>query len=352
VVFKGEHAVGKEGPYRQLFMDICHELMDEEHKGLGLLMKVPNAETATGENRDVYIPRPSRQSLEDLAMWEHVGRLFGLAMRTGVLIPLSLPSVFWKPIVGEPLGLNDLKGVDQHCKQWLEDSYTEEEFNSCDFTYATALSDKTLREFMKGGAARSVPFEDRDAFFKRVLDARLQESRPQVESIRRGICQVIPADLLCLFPWEDLAMAVCGKAVIDVDLLEAHTRYNGLDPTAEHVRFFWECMRGLTQPQLTRFVRFAYAQERLPTTEEDYRRTRTTMTIKGSTRDGNPDEQLLHADTCFFNVELPAYSSFEIMRARLLAVINTDVDAMDADDDVDDLQHGGIGSESGSEFEF
>ena len=39
VVFRGEHAVGKEGPYRQLFMDICHELMDEEL--MGLLMKAP-----------------------------------------------------------------------------------------------------------------------------------------------------------------------------------------------------------------------------------------------------------------------------------------------------------------------
>jgi len=351
VVFRGEHAVGKEGPYRQLFMDICHELMDEEL--MGLLMKVPNAETATGENRGVYIPVPRARGLDLLALFEHIGRLFGLAMRTGVLIPLSLPAVFWKPLVGEALTLNDLKAVDQHCKQWLEATYTRVEFECCDFHYATALSDKTVVEFVQAGSSVPVPFEDRHTFFNRVISCRLSEALAQVQAIRRGLCDVVPAKLLHLFPWEALAKGVCGNAVIDLDLLQAHTRYNGVDPQAPHVGHFWGCMRGLTQAQLARFVRFAYAQERLPTSEDDYRRTRTTMTIKGSTREGNPDDQLPHADTCFFNVELPAYSTLGVMRARLLAVINTDVDAMDADEDMDDLAQGtGVQSESGSEFEF
>ena len=43
----------------------------------------------------------------------------------------------------------------------------------------------------------------------------------------------------------------------------------------------------------------------------------------------------------------------QVMRARLLAVINTDVDAMDADEDLGDLPHASTAqSESGSEFEF
>lgn len=44
----------------------------------------------------------------------------------------------------------------------------------------------------------------------------------------------------------------------------------------------------------------------------------------------NPDLQLPHADTCFFNVSIPAYSSLEIMKQKLLTAI-THTLAMDGD---------------------
>jgi hypothetical protein len=34
------------------------------------------------------------------------------------------------------------------------------------------------------------------------------------------------------------------------------------------------------------------------------------------------DGRLLHADTCFFNVELPRYSSLEVMRKQLTLCIS------------------------------
>lgn len=53
---------------------------------------------------------------------------------------------------------------------------------------------------------------------------------------------------------------------------------------------------------------------------------------------GDQDKRLPKADTCFFNIELPAYSSVEVMRERLLFAMNTDADSMNADNpDVDDI---------------
>ena len=37
------------------------------------------------------------------------------------------------------------------------------------------------------------------------------------------------------------------------------------------------------------------------------------------------------ADTCFMNLGLPRYSTYEVTRSKLLFAIMTDVDAMDAD---------------------
>jgi len=55
------------------------------------------------------------------------------------------------------------------------------------------------------------------------------------------------------------------------------------------------------------------------------------MLIKPYTGSGEPDSVFPKADTCFFNFMLPAYSSLEILRERLLIAIRTDADSMNAD---------------------
>lgn len=55
--------------------------------------------------------------------------------------------------------------------------------------------------------------------------------------------------------------------------------------------------------------------------------------IKPTINDSSqPDKQLPRADTCFFNIELPDYSSVEIMRNKIMLAIYTDCDSMNAEE--------------------
>ena len=64
--------------------------------------------------------------------------------------------------------------------------------------------------------------------------------------------------------------------------------------------------------------------------------------------DGNPDNYLPQAHTCFFSIELPAYSCVDALRNKLLYAIyncraidtDGDPDNMDDDDDDDDDMEG------------
>jgi other hect domain ubiquitin protein ligase E3 len=46
--------------------------------------------------------------------------------------------------------------------------------------------------------------------------------------------------------------------------------------------------------------------------------------IKPMLNKQNPDQALPKADTCFFNIELPQYSTKEILKQRILLAINLD----------------------------
>ena len=49
-------------------------------------------------------------SADILVCDQFLGRLMGIAMRTNILMPLDLPSAFWRPLVGLPLTRQDLEG--------------------------------------------------------------------------------------------------------------------------------------------------------------------------------------------------------------------------------------------------
>jgi hypothetical protein len=56
-----------------------------------LLIKCPNARANIGKNRNHFVPNPSAVSPTELAAFEFIGRLCGLAMRSGNLLNLDFP---------------------------------------------------------------------------------------------------------------------------------------------------------------------------------------------------------------------------------------------------------------------
>lgn len=161
--------------------------------------------------------------------------------------------------------------------------------------------------------------------------ARLLESATQIDAIRRGILRAVPAQLLALYTWQELRCAVCGEAEVDLALLRRHTQY--ADPlSAGHplVAAFWDVAEAFSAEERRKLVRFAWGQDRLPANDAEFERTATRLLIKPAIAvDGQPNGQLPRADTCFLNIELPPYSSAEVMRERLLLAINScrDIDA-------------------------
>ena len=126
-------------------------------------------------------------------------------------------------------------------------------------------------------------------------------------------------------------------------MLKRHTRYSGgVRESDEYIQWFWQVLGEFTHEDRRRFVKFAWGQSRLPTTDADWRSRGLRFLIKpvmergghgggggeggaaaaAEARRKSQDGRLLHADTCFFNVELPRYSSLEVMRRQLTLCIS------------------------------
>jgi len=192
-----------------------------------------------------------------------------------------------------------------------------------------------------------VAYGDRLNYIKEALLKRMKECQLQCQAIKRGITKVVPEALLNLVTYAELEQWVCGKKDVDIDLLKRHTKYGGdkkteiLTEDSRRIKWFWEVLHEFSPEDKLKFIKFCWGQERLPPNDEEFERRQTRFMIKPSLNAAHGDNALPKADTCFFNLELPNYSSKEVMRRKLLLAIHTDCDSMNAE-----AQHAQMGQEN------
>ena len=160
---------------------------------------------------------------------------------------------------------------------------------------------------------------------------RINEAEIQINSIKNGLSKIIPLSVLQLFTGKELSMLVCGKKEVDIDLLHQNTKLsNDLKEDSKEVRWLWEILHEMNSEEKIKFIKFCWAQERLPTSNEEYVKNQIVFTIKYNKNERNKNG-FPKADTCFFNLELPNYTAKDIMKKNLLIAIGLDNNSMNAD---------------------
>lgn len=229
VIFAGENVVGEGGPYRQLFNDISNELLSP---GNPLFIPTQNNATKIGEYRERFVPKPSSTSKELLQMFEFVGLLMGCCLRTGVRLNIRLAPIVWKMLVKQSLAFTDLESVDYSlCEslKYLETEAAEGGLSSTDVLYesfTSTLSDGTVVELKANGRNLPVTKDNCKEYIRLVKASRLQECKPQVDAMLRGISKIVPVQLLQLCVWTELQQWICGSLDINVELLKVHSIYS------------------------------------------------------------------------------------------------------------------------------
>jgi len=241
-------------------------------------------------------------------------------------------------VLADNITLLDLKDIDlltYDFFQTVKDA-TKEDFQGGDkdieINFTVNRFDKSEVELIPDGSCVQLTHETKDLYLENAVQFKLNEGYIQAMEIRRGLVLIILESLLHIITWEDLKLSVCKNNDIDIELLKRHTEYSIVSENTPHIEYFWATLRSFSSEEKRAFLKFAWAQERLPINDFEFVRTRTRMFIKpfpGLT--GNPDYAFPKADTCFFNLMLPEYSSAEILKERLLFAIFTDSDSMNAD---------------------
>lgn len=365
---QGERVAGESGPYREVLDDCGRELAAHSaggNMGFGMFQSTPNATGAYGEFRDCVMPsglallpsaRPDQwvqgsaraAPLNTEEYFVGLGQLFAAAARTSAQVGVPFAPAVWQCVFGHLASSHALASVHAYLTEnslkYLRESSDPDTFDALfgdDLPSSTSLfemgrSCEVLHVGQATGASLTTVQASESGSFATWLErTHIATMQLACSNIRRGFGSVVPLAAIGWLTSSDAAVMVAGVPDVDVDLLQRNTQYSG-GATAQsmHIQQFWRVLREDFSPeQRQKFIKFAWGQSRLPANDAAFASNGTRLLIKSPgtpASDTSVDGRLPTADTCFFNVSLPPYSSYEAVRRQLTLVVSIGA-GLDAD---------------------
>ncbi|KAJ3076476.1 hypothetical protein HDU98_002920 [Podochytrium sp. JEL0797] len=308
----GEQGMDQGGVQKEFFQILIHQLMDPT---FGMFSYDP-------ETRTSWI---NPASLEPERQFELVGVILGLALYNGVILGCQFAGVVYKKLVGEKVGLEDLKasfpelgkGLEM-LLQWDEESggTVEDVFcRSFEIEYEVWGRVKSF-ELVQGGRGVPVTSVNRKEYVELYVNHFCGESvGRQFAAFRRGFWRVCGGDTLKMCRAEELELLICGTNELDFKELEAGAGYDdGYDVNHPVIKNFWSIAHAMSHDHKKQLLNFVTASDRVP--------------LKGLgnlvfviQRNGPDTDRLPTALTCFGRLLLPEYETREKLENRLVTAI-------------------------------
>ncbi|XP_029424926.1 probable E3 ubiquitin-protein ligase HERC3 isoform X3 [Nannospalax galili] len=310
VIFDGEEAVDAGGVTKEFFLLLLKELLNPIY---GMF---------------TYYQDSNLLWFSDTCFVEHnwfhlIGITCGLAIYNSTVVDLHFPLALYKKLLNVKPDLEDLKELSPTEGRSLQEllDYPGEDveetfclnFTICRESYGV-IEEKKL---VPGGDRVTVCKDNRQEFVDAYVNYVFQISVHEwYTAFSSGFLKVCGGKVLELFQPSELRAMMVGNSNYNWEELEETAIYKG-DYSASHptVKIFWETFHEFPLEKKKKFLLFLTGSDRIPI----YGMASLQIVIQ-STATG--EEYLPVAHTCYNLLDLPKYSSKEILRARLTQALD------------------------------
>ena len=319
IKFAGEEGVDAGGVTREWFSVLARQMFNPDYA----LFRTSAADRITYQpNRMSYI------NPDHLLYFHFVGRIIAKAVFDGRLLDCYFTRSFYKHILRIPVALEDLEAVDPELYNslcWIADNDITGVMD--DLTFTTEADEfGTIKSVeLKPDGANIVVTEANKREYVRVLtEFKLTSAiAPQIDAFLRGFTEIIPAGLIGVFTEQELELLISGMPDIDVDDWRAHCEYHGGYTLASpQIQWFWRAVRSFDSETRAKLIQFVTGTSKVPL--EGFSKLQGSDGIQKFQihRDPRTRDRLPTAHTCFNQLDLPEYETYEELRQQLLLAIN------------------------------
>ncbi|TBU15532.1 ubiquitin-protein ligase [Ordospora colligata] len=279
------------------------------------------------EDKTVAVPcKNSHVNPEHLSYFKFVGRIMAKAIMEGYFLNLQLPKFVYKHILGKTCGLDDLKSVDNEFYKsliWIRDHSVDESLGLMFSFTEVSFGVNITTDLIDNGRDVFVSESNKKEYVRVAAWHRLFNGiEAQLSALKAGIFEILGEDALDMFDENELELLVCGIPEINVDDWKSNTLYYGYTESSKTIIWFWKAVKCLDSVQKAKLLQFATGTSTLPF--EGFSHLQGNNTIQKFSIHKMPDrmDSLPTAHTCFNQLVLPSYSSYETMLKCLTTAIN------------------------------
>ncbi|KAG4300575.1 hypothetical protein PCK1_003004 [Pneumocystis canis] len=315
--FHGEEGVDAGGLTREWYQALARQMFNPDY---ALFIPVAADRTTFHPNRR------SDVNQDHLSFFKFIGRIIGKALYDNRLLDSHFSRAVYKKILGKPVSLKDIETLDlEYYKSlvWmLENDITDVITETFSVETENYGATETV-DLIPGGRTVLVTEENKHEYVKAVIEYRLINSvKDQLDNFLIGFYDIIPPDLIQIFNEQELELLISGLPDIDVDDWRHNTEYCNYTASSPQIQWFWRAVRSFDDEQRAKLLQFATGTSKVPL--NGFKELEGMQGIQKFSihRDPTSSDRLPQSHTCYNQIDLPVYESYEALRTALLTAIN------------------------------
>jgi E3 ubiquitin-protein ligase HUWE1 len=317
VRFYEEEGVDAGGVTREWFSVLARQMFNPDYA----LFKTSAADKLT------YQPnRASWVNPDHLSFFKFVGRVIGKAIYDGRLLDAYFTRSFYKHILGRSVDYRDVEAIDPEYYKSLVWMLENDITDIIDLTFSVDTDDfgkmKTV-DLKPNGRNIPVTQENKQEYVSLISEQKLTLAiKDQIKAFLEGFHEIIPAHLVGIFNEQELELLISGLPDIDLDDWKSHTEYQGYSASSPQVQWFWRSVRSYDQEERAKLLQFVTGTSKVPLEGFNALQGANGVQRFQIHKDYASTNRLPSAHTCFNQIDLPEYESYETLRALLLTAIS------------------------------
>ncbi|XP_035228929.1 E3 ubiquitin-protein ligase HUWE1-like [Stegodyphus dumicola] len=318
IVFEGEEGQDAGGLLREWYTIISREIFNPMYALFT---------TSPGDRVTYMINSSSHCNSNHLSYFKFVGRVIAKAVYDNKLLESYFTRSFYKHILGKYVKYTDMESEDYSFYQGLvfllEHGVKELGY---ELTFSVEVQEfgvTEIRDLKPNGRNIQVTEETKNEYVRLVCQEKMTGAiRKQLKAFLEGFYEIIPKRLISIFNEQELELLISGLPNIDIDDLKANTEYHKYQPTSLQIQWFWRALRSFDQADRANFLQFVTGTSKVP--------LQGFAALEGMNgtqkfqihRDDRSTDRLPSAHTCFNQLDLPAYETYDKLRSMLLKAIH------------------------------
>ncbi|KAK9462024.1 uncharacterized protein V1516DRAFT_701414 [Lipomyces oligophaga] len=314
--FIGEEGVDAGGVTREWFQVLARQMFNADYALF----------TPVASDRTTFHPnRTSAVNPEHIFYFKFIGRIIGKAIYEGRVLDCHFSRAVYKRILDRLVSLKDMETVDlEYYKSlvWMLENDITDVITETMSIETDDYGVKKVIDLIPDGREVSVTEENKKDYVRLVVGYRLLMSvQEQLDSFLTGFYDIVPKDLISIFNEQELELLISGLPDIDVDDWRNNTTYQNYSPSSQQIQWFWRGVRSFDAEERAKLLQFVTGTSKVPLNGFSELEGMNGVSKFSIHRDYGSKERLPSSHTCFNQLDLPAYDSYESLRSSILLAI-------------------------------